>query len=663
MRALGISVIRTAPRIHRGFLLRLSTIPTRKSSTSANTQPSKRLYPGLGYDVRAAPQYDREPYYPIGSHPNAFNTDSELLPVRELAMMSIMDKLTDKPDWHKKIFNDSIVDKWRKEALAIPNCQYWKLADSGEYALYNDIVVEPEGIMDSDSFDYCVQELRAKASYFEKTGLIPTLDAAATVVKSDCLVAPELQKSLQQSFEKLKNEQAAQPDWHPGSNDTVQDLVHPSMYPLVYNRSMVLRDELVGVEDAIEWAGKGELIVNHAVEKTEEPFHLSNWDIGGLELHPELWSDKYQWLPSNLTFREDGTVKFTSYINNLHPTRHKEIYRTIEKLIDTALPAWEQCLIPTGALEGSQLPKKAGGPGRTKGRFGYFEDPDDANPKNWIITDPEIHKSIDKYTDSKGERWDSVYDDDSRAIDRRARIPPPPPFQEINYTPNDRLRLAKRFAKSGLQVIVKMASIELTPDKPSFSGGNWHIEGQMNELIAATALYYTSSTNITPSNLSFRMQTDPSLNNNIVVGQDAYHWMGSIYGAYFGCDGSSCLQNYGHVETKQGRLLAFPNMFQHCVSPFEIVDKENPGSRSFVALWLVDPHRRILSTANVPPLRMDWMEGCLEEGEGMDGADGVRPMTVEEAREHRGKLMKERTNSRKVAEDGWLGNTYHFCEH
>ena len=32
--------------------------------------------------------------------------------------MAIMDKITDKPDWDKKVFDDTIVQKWRQEALA-----------------------------------------------------------------------------------------------------------------------------------------------------------------------------------------------------------------------------------------------------------------------------------------------------------------------------------------------------------------------------------------------------------------------------------------------------------------------------------------------------------------------------------------------------------------
>lgn len=85
----------------------------------------------------------------------------------------------------------------------------------------------------------------------------------------------------------------------------------------------------------------------------------------------------------------------------------------------------------------------------------------------------------------------------------------------------------------------------------------------MNEHICATALYYVDSENITTSNLSFRMQTSayPDASSHFDAGQDSYHWMESIYGTHLGGgSGGSCLQNYGSVETKEKRLLAFPNV-------------------------------------------------------------------------------------------------------
>lgn len=170
--------------------------------------------------------------------------------------------------------------------------------------------------------------------------MIPTLDANATVVKSDTIVSSQLQEELRSAFDKLMAEQKASPDWHPKSGDMVQDLLHPSMYPLVYGRSRVLKEELVGVHDAIDkWAGKGEVIAKDVAITGR-----GSYGVGGSEVPPNFWSDTYQWLPSNVAFQDDNSVKFTSYINGLHPNKHPEIYKTIEKLVETALPAWDQCL-------------------------------------------------------------------------------------------------------------------------------------------------------------------------------------------------------------------------------------------------------------------------------------------------------------------------------
>jgi hypothetical protein len=134
----------------------------------------------------------------------------------------------------------------------------------------------------------------------------------------------------------------------------------------------------------------------------------------------------------------------------------------------------------------------------------------------------------------------------------------------VDYEPASGLRLLDKFRVSGLQVIVKMASIELTPKKPYFYPRSWHVEGQMNKGIAATAIYYVDSENITPTNLSFRMQTSGHLQDGdergLNVEQDQFHWLESIYRTNF-CGGNSlCLQNYGSVETKEKRLLAFLNV-------------------------------------------------------------------------------------------------------
>jgi hypothetical protein len=86
---------------------------------------SPHPYPGLGLDLRHHDQDGRgkgrnEEIYPIGVHHNCFGSDSEILLIREVAMMIVMNQLTEKPDWHIKVFDDAIAEKWIEEGLAIP---------------------------------------------------------------------------------------------------------------------------------------------------------------------------------------------------------------------------------------------------------------------------------------------------------------------------------------------------------------------------------------------------------------------------------------------------------------------------------------------------------------------------------------------------------------
>jgi hypothetical protein len=55
-------------------------------------------------------------------------------------------------------------------------------------------------------------------------------------------------------------------------------------------------------------------------------------------------------------------------------------------------------------------------------------------------------------------------------------LPEPRDFKLVTY-PVTGGALSERFKDTGLQVIVKMASIELTPEKPVFPAGGWHVSG------------------------------------------------------------------------------------------------------------------------------------------------------------------------------------------
>lgn len=142
---------------------------TRPSQRNFATKPpilAMPDYPGLGIDLRYNPQdgFNDSRFHPVGAHGSCYGATSDLLPIRELAMMSIVDRLTDKEDWHRKVFDDEIVSKWREEAMAIPDEHFNHLATrdksqrwdaNGSLILSDDSGVEPlMGIMTTAAFDF-----------------------------------------------------------------------------------------------------------------------------------------------------------------------------------------------------------------------------------------------------------------------------------------------------------------------------------------------------------------------------------------------------------------------------------------------------------------------------------------------------------------------------
>jgi len=76
--------------------------------------------------------------------------------------------------------------------------------------------------------------------------------------------------------------------------------------------------------------------------------------------------------------------------------------------------------------------------------------------------------------------------------------------------------------------------------------------------------------------------------------------------AYLGTGQDPIVFDLGSVLIRPGRFLVFPNVLQNKVQPFSLVDRTRPGHRKLLAMFLVDPHVPILSTAKVAPQRKDW---------------------------------------------------------
>lgn len=239
-----------------------------------------------------------------------------------------------------------------------------------------------------------------------------------------------MREELLAAIAPLENVPDSEKDWHPGSDGLVLDLVHPSLYPIVYGRT----------------------ISKDSGSTTATALLAPEFDTGEFKFS----SENFQWLPSDFFVDHDGKVTLSSpYINNVHPTKHKELYSIIPEILQHALPMFERVLsdvirpllpmriatVGTGWHEeetadciwGGDIPYP-----NSSSEEEYVEDPD-----KWL------GKREFETPDAREE-----YDGDLEVM-------------------NDQISLKDRT----LQVIIKLANIVLTPEKPHYPGGKWHVEG------------------------------------------------------------------------------------------------------------------------------------------------------------------------------------------
>ncbi|SPO03682.1 uncharacterized protein DNG_06365 [Cephalotrichum gorgonifer] len=554
--------------------------------------------------------------------------------LREKRMMAFINDITDKPDWERKVFDDNIVERWRAEGDVRPE------------SLGGDVVLSQK------MFDFCIQELRDKAALFKENGLVNIFDADLTIVKSDTVVSGLIRDALITGVTALEDVPEHLKDWHPRSNNMVLDLVHPSLFPVTYGLTKVLPDEKVPLDGCLAYIGKGTTI---------DPFTpLCPRPTDNINLPASMFSfGSFQWLPTDIELSDSG-AKILGYINNLHPEKHRGLYGVLEKIVAAAVPLWEEALNHSkegrfrigirnlGTSEDWTYPEglKYRVPGAEEGPKAYYD------PIKEVLGD-----ELDSEDDFDWHNEDEYYDwvNEHRIL----RYPEPRNYKsQAELKEGSRIRLREK--PSGLQVIFKLANIHLTPEKPTYEGGSWHVEGCLNEQICASAIYYFDQENITDSHLAFRQSLD-SHELLMLPEQDQYESLATFLGIE---QHGPAVQSLGQVLTRQGRLIAFPNFVQHQVQSFSLQDKTKPGYRKILAMFLIDPARRVLSTSNVPPQRRDWWAEELRANDVLErrlpaelvdhtiGLVDDFPISWETAVEMREKLMDERG-----------ADTFSFCEH
>ncbi|KAG8955293.1 hypothetical protein FRC00_005430, partial [Tulasnella sp. 408] len=359
--------------------------------------------------------------------------------LQDLKLQAMSYSLRSKPSWWTKYKDETIRSKWKAEALAAP--------------VEGDKLLEPE-------VDYVLNELAGyEKMRDDATGVQQS--CFSRIYESDILIPDELRDRLKEAVKVLENVPDAEKDWHPRSDGQVLDLVHPSLYPIVYGRTLRYPEGVKPEERKIE---EFQPIV--APDSSITPGE--DWSF----------SRKFAWLSTDFKITEDGSsAKAVSYINNLHPS-HTELYSVIEALVARFSFLFDRVLTDLICYNESFHPRI---------NDGYdFKDDNPDKPEQEEDEDDEVYEA-------RVDSWNM-----QRPIDL-------PTVPSDGYT-GDISKRSKTYTVRGkeVQVIVKLANIHLTPEKPVYPGGSWHVEGMANERIISSGIYYYDSENITDSELQFR---------------------------------------------------------------------------------------------------------------------------------------------------------------
>ncbi|ANZ75079.1 BA75_02687T0 [Komagataella pastoris] len=534
--------------------------------------------------------------------------------IDDLIVQKLSDTIRSKPDWTTKYKNEDIKKKWIAEM-------------EGQLKLEPDLLpLHPAEAI----WKFVFEELAWYEKYAEETGF--TAGPNENVLFSDSALDDDFRKSLKKSvYEKLEDVPEDSKDWHPGSDNQVLDLVHPSLYPLQYGKTLVVTEK--GYEVS-------KMIVTKEIPKYTHYYGK------------DFLSENYQWLPSIFhVSKENGEydVNIQSYINNLDPVKYGSLYPLISSVFAKAIPGLNLLLTHLSNLERLRVDYP---------RFDYMQ--------YRLVYDKEFNSKLEALEGSDDYNWEEyerIFEGREGHIDK-SKFPldfKTPVFEK-------KVDLADF---GDLKVITKLANIHLTPEKPSYPGGSWHVEGTVNEDIVATVLYYYDSENIGESKLSFRNATvEPKYEqgDDITVKR------------IFGLNDEDRLTRYlGSVDCIENRLLIFPNVYQHHVEPFELVDKTKPGHRKILCFFLVDPNNKhTFATDKVPPQQQNLLGDKITSFLGKETSSKLPTeildliankvqytISLDEAKKVREKLMEERTPEE---EDEYGGSNvytslFSLCEH
>lgn len=322
--------------------------------------------------------------------------------------------------------------------------------------------------------EWIIEELKFKAMVYKVNNAVSLYNGDVT--KSDSNVPSSLLEDLKNSTKVLIYSDKELEFYHPGSLSPQRDLLAIELYPLVYGKSRILPDKLIGLDDALRHAGQGETIpMPQETGITREDIAWRVFSRSDISVRP--YSRRYQILPTDWEFGGDGRWHIATYINNLHPGKHRNIYKVIEDVFNCMIPQWNMTLTPLK----DQLHSRARIEYHKAEYYPVAKEVFDQAPK---IEGREAQSEFDeRFEKWRMEHYRAVQPDVDQFVpwavpqcmmSELAEDLPSPVRIEQSVNLND------HYKERGLQVITRVMSVDIAPDSPYYET-EWHVEGQMVE--------------------------------------------------------------------------------------------------------------------------------------------------------------------------------------
>lgn len=149
--------------------------------------------------------------------------------------------------------------------------------------------------------------------------------------------------------------------------------------------------------------------------------------------------------------------------------------------------------------------------------------------------------------------------------------------------------------------------------------------------------------------MEFRNMAETASLSEVDHEPNDFIWLRQVFGLE---NGEPAIQAPGAIRAKPGRCIMYPSTIQHKFTRFELEDKTKPGHARALVFLLVDPNIRIISTANIPPQRLDWTINIPDSEENLKdvmakaaldnrSSRGNMPFTLDEALENRVKVLRD----------------------